>query len=124
MPATLSILTNVFSPEERPRAIGIWAGVSGLGVAIGPITGGYLLDHYWWGSIFLVNVPVIAVALVGGAILVPNSRDPESPPLDYVGAALSVTMLLSLLYGIIEGPSHGWTLTADPRSLRASAWCC
>lgn len=109
MPATLSILTNVFSPAERPRAIGIWAGVSGLGVAIGPITGGYLLGHFWWGSIFLVNVPVIIVALVAGAILVPNSRDPESPPLDYLGALLSVTMLLSLLYGIIEGPSKGWT---------------
>ena len=109
MPATLSILTNVFSPEERPRAIGIWAGVSGLGVAIGPITGGYLLGHFWWGSIFLVNVPVIAVALVAGAILVPNSKDPESPPLDYVGAGLSVTTLLAILYGIIEGPSNGWT---------------
>jgi EmrB/QacA subfamily drug resistance transporter len=111
MPATLSILTNVFSPQERPRAIGIWAGVSGLGVAIGPITGGYLLGHFWWGSIFLVNVPVIAVALVAGVVLVPNSRDPEAPPLDYVGAALSVLMLLGLLYGIIEGPSKGWTST-------------
>lgn len=109
MPSTLSILTNVFPAEERGRAIGIWAGVSGLGVAIGPIAGGYLLEHFWWGSIFLVNVPVIAVALLAGAVLVPNSRDPEAPPLDYIGSLLSVLTLLCLLYAIIEGPSKGWT---------------
>src|SRR3954453_4470910 len=67
MPSTLSILTNVFPGPERGRAIGIWAGVSGLGVAIGPITGGYLLEHFYWGSIFLVNIPVIAIALVAAA---------------------------------------------------------
>jgi EmrB/QacA subfamily drug resistance transporter len=109
MPSTLSILTNIFPAEERGRAIGIWAGVSGLGVAIGPITGGWLLGRYWWGSIFLVNVPVIVIALLAGALLVPNSKDPESPPLDYLGAALSVSTLLCLLYAIIEGPGHGWT---------------
>ena len=109
MPSTLSILTNVFPSDERGRAIGIWAGVSGVGVAVGPITGGYLLEHFYWGSIFLVNIPVIAVALVAGAVLVPNSRDPHAPRLDLVGTVLSVTMLFALLYAIIEGPTHGWT---------------
>jgi EmrB/QacA subfamily drug resistance transporter len=109
MPSTLSILTNVFRPAERGRAIGIWAGVSGLGVAIGPITGGYLLEHFYWGSIFLVNIPVIAVALIAGTLLVPNSRDPYAPKLDLVGTVLSVTTLVTLLYGIIEGPNRGWT---------------
>ena len=108
MPSTLSILTNVFAPDERGRAIGIWAGVSGLGVAIGPITGGYLLEHFYWGSIFLVNIPVIAVALIAGSVLVPNSHDPHAPKLDLVGTVLSVATLVTLLYGIIEGPSRGW----------------
>ena len=77
MPSTLSILTNVFPAEERGRAIGIWAGVSGLGIAIGPIVGGWLLSHFWWGSVFLVNVPVVIVALVAGRLIVPNSKDPS-----------------------------------------------
>ena len=76
MPSTLSILTNVFPADEPGRAIGIWAGVSGVGVAVGPITGGYLLGHFYWGSIFLVNMPVIAVALIAGGVLVPNSAIP------------------------------------------------
>src|SRR5579864_234603 len=97
MPATLSILTNVFPPAERARAIGIWAGVSGLGVAIGPITGGYLLDHFWWGSVFLVNVPVIAVTLIATWAFVPHSLNPEAPPLDPVGTVLSVVGLLGVL---------------------------
>src|SRR5690348_5355333 len=118
MPSTLSILTNVFPPEERGRAIGIWAGISGVGVAIGPITGGYLLQHFWWGSIFIVNVPVIVLALVATFTLVPDSRDPSAPPLDLVGVVLSVAMLVSLLYGIIEGPNRGWT---DPVILGAFA---
>jgi EmrB/QacA subfamily drug resistance transporter len=109
MPTTLSVLTNVFSPEERGRAIGIWAGVSGIGVAIGPIVGGYLLEHFYWGAIFLVNVPVIIVTLIASAILVPNSRDPHAPKLDLVGTVLSVVMLVSLLYAIIEGSARGWT---------------
>jgi EmrB/QacA subfamily drug resistance transporter len=109
MPSTLSILTNVFPSDERGRAIGIWAGVSGLGVAIGPITGGYLLEHFYWGAIFLVNIPVIAVALIAGTLLVPNSRDAHAPKLDLVGTVLSVSMLVTLLYGIIEGPNRGWT---------------
>ena len=110
MPATLSILTNVFhDPTERRRAIALWAGVAGLGVAIGPLTGGWLLKHFWWGSVFLVNVPVIAVALVATVIIVPESKDASAPPLDVGGVVFSIVGLFGLLYGIIEGPARGWT---------------
>jgi EmrB/QacA subfamily drug resistance transporter len=108
MPSTLSILTNVFPAHERPKAIGVWAGISGGGAALGPIASGWLLEHFWWGSVFLVNVPVIVLALVAGRLLLPTSRDPEQPPLDIPGALLSIVGLGSLVYGIIEGPSHGW----------------
>lgn len=108
MPSTLSILTNVFPAQERPKAIAIWAGISGGGAALGPIASGYLLEHFWWGSVFLVNLPIILVALVAVALLVPSSRDAEEQPLDVPGAALSIVALGSLVYGIIEGPHHGW----------------
>ena len=109
MPATLSILTNVFPAEERAKAIAIWAAVSGLGVAIGPTAGGVLLESFSWGAVFLVNLPVVAVALLAGKHLIPNSRDPEAPPLDLVGAGLSVAGLTGLVYAIIEAPVAGWT---------------
>jgi EmrB/QacA subfamily drug resistance transporter len=110
MPATLSILTNVFRDDsERARAIAVWAGVSGLGVAIGPLAGGYLLEHFWWGSIFLVNVPIVIVTVIAAVIIVPESRDPHAASLDLLGTTLSTTGLIALLYGIIEGPSDGWT---------------
>jgi EmrB/QacA subfamily drug resistance transporter len=108
MPSTLSILTNVFPPEERGRAIGVWAGVSGLGIAIGPIVGGWLLNHFWWGSVFFVNVPVVIFALIAGRLIVPNSKDPSPHALDPAGAILSIAGLVSLVYGIIEAPTHGW----------------
>ncbi|MDQ3943749.1 MAG: DHA2 family efflux MFS transporter permease subunit [Actinomycetota bacterium] len=109
MPATLSILTNVFPPQERARAIAIWAGLAGAGAAFGPIASGFLLEHFGWGSVFLVNLPVVAAALIGGRLLVPRSKDTAPPPLDPVGAVLSIAGLGALLYGIIEGPNHGWT---------------
>jgi EmrB/QacA subfamily drug resistance transporter len=107
MPATLSILTNVFPKDERAKAIGIWAGVSGLGIVAGPTLGGLLLLHFWWGSVFLINVPVVVVALVAGHFLVPTSRDPASPRLDPVGTALSIVGLTLVLYSIIEAPTKG-----------------
>ncbi|MDQ2648866.1 MAG: DHA2 family efflux MFS transporter permease subunit [Actinomycetota bacterium] len=112
MPSTLSILTNVFPAHERPKAIALWAGISGGGAALGPVASGFLLEHFWWGSVFLVNVPVIILALIAGKVLVPTSRDPEQPPLDIPGAALSIVGLGTLVYGIIEGPLHGWTSTS------------
>jgi EmrB/QacA subfamily drug resistance transporter len=108
MPATLSILTNVFPPQERAKAIGIWAGLAGAGAAIGPIAGGFLLEHFSWSSVFFLNIPVVVVGLVGGALLVPTSKDPEGHPLDPVGAVFSIGGLVALVYGVIEGPNHGW----------------
>ncbi len=109
MPATLSIITNVFTdPRERGKAIGVWAGVSAVGLGLGPITGGFLLEHFWWGSIFIVNVPVVIAGLVLGYAFIPESRDPTHARLDPVGAILSIAALGSLLWAIIEGPSKGW----------------
>ena len=108
MPATLSILANVFPPAERARAIAIWAGFSGAGAAIGPVMSGLLLEHLWWGSVFFVNVPIVVVALIAGALVVPTSRDPNHGKLDPIGAAISVVALVSLLYAIIEAPVEGW----------------
>ncbi len=109
MPATLSILTSVFPPQQRAQAIAVWAGFAGAGAAIGPIAGGWLLEHFYWGSVFYLNVPVVILALIGGRFLVPTSRDPESVTLDLVGAGLSIVGLGALLYGIIEGPIQGWS---------------
>ncbi len=112
MPSTLSILTNVFTePRERAKAIGIWAGVAGL-AGLGPITGGILLSHFWWGSVFLVNVPIVALGLVAGFFLIPDSRDPSQPRLDPGGALLSIAALGTLLWAIIEAPGRGWTATS------------
>jgi EmrB/QacA subfamily drug resistance transporter len=109
MPSTLSILTNVFTdPKERGRAIGVWAGVAAIGIGLGPVTGGFLLAHFWWGSVLLVNVPVVGIALLAGYFLVPTSKDPASPRLDPLGAVLSIGAIGSLLWAVIAGPSHGW----------------
>ncbi|XRQ03349.1 MFS transporter [Actinomadura welshii] len=107
MPQTLSIITNVFEPHERGRAIGIWAGAVGLAIAIGPLTGGLLLAHFWWGSVFLINVPVIAAAIALMVFLVPESRNPQPGRLDPVGVLLSVIGLVVLSYGIIRGGETG-----------------
>ena len=112
MPSTLSILSNVFPSRERAKAIAIWAGISGSGAAIGPVASGFLLEHFWWGSVFLVNLPIIAAAIVAGWLLVPKSKDASESPLDPVGALLSIVGLSALVYAIIEGPHHGW-LTAE-----------
>ena len=117
MPATLSIITNVFTdPRERGKAIGIWAGVSAVGLGLGPITGGFLLEHFWWGSIFIVNVPVVIIGLVLGYAFIPESKDPSHAQLDPVGAVLSIVSLGVLLWAIIEAPSKGW---GDPEIVAA-----
>jgi MFS transporter, DHA2 family, multidrug resistance protein len=108
MPSTLSILTNIFPPEERGRAISIWVGVAAGGAAIGPSGSGFLLEHFWWGSVFLVNVPLAVLALVAGVRLVPTSRDPAGHPFDITGALISILGIGALVYALIEAPVHGW----------------
>jgi len=109
-PATLAILTNVFAdPRERAAAIGAWSGVSGLAVAGGPILGGWLLEQYWWGSVFFVNVPIVIVALAGIVAVVPESRDRHTPRLDLVGAGLSIAAMTAIVFAVIEAPAWGWT---------------
>lgn len=110
MPSTLSILASVFTgDDERLQAIGIWSGTTGIGVAIGPVAGGWLLAHYWWGSVFLVNVPIALVGFCAAAWFVPNSRSPASKRPDIVGAVLSIVGMGLLLWGIIEAPSRSWS---------------
>lgn len=111
MPATLSIITNVFPAPERGKAIGVWAATAGVAVALGPLIGGFLLEHFYWGSVFLVNIPIVVIGIIAGVYLIPNSKDPAAPKLDPVGAVLSIVGLSLLLYAVIEGPTHGWTST-------------
>jgi len=109
MPATLSIITSIFPPQERPRAIAVWAGFAGAGASIGPIVTGGLLEGFWWGSTLLVNVPVVMAIMAAVWAFAPDSRDDTHTPLDPVGAGLSLIGLSSLIFGIIQGPADGWT---------------
>jgi EmrB/QacA subfamily drug resistance transporter len=109
MPSTLSVIANVFPREERARAITIWAGVSGLGVGLGPLIGGLLIENFEWFAVFLINVPIALLALVLGFVLVPESRDPSGARLDLPGAVLSIGAVSALVYAIIEAPAAGWT---------------
>ncbi len=108
MPATLSIITHVFPGHERAKAISIWAAFAGLGGAIGPVIGGYLIVNHSWQAIFYLNLPVVALALAASVLIVPTSRDPSHARLDVVGALLSIISLAAILFGVIEGPSRGW----------------
>jgi MFS family permease len=109
MPSTLSVLGNIFPEAERGRAISIWSGVGGTFTAVGPLVGGLLLSRFWWGSVFLVNVPVVIVALVLVARWVPRSHDPAAPPVDRWSALLWWGALTAVIVAIIEGPQRGWT---------------
>jgi EmrB/QacA subfamily drug resistance transporter len=109
MPATLSIITNTFPPEERGRAIGLWAAIAGVATALGPISGGFLIEHFYWGSIFLVNLPIVVVALGASVFVIPTSKDPSKPALDPIGAVLSIVGLMALVYGFIQAPDSGWS---------------
>jgi MFS family permease len=108
MPATLSILGNIFSEQERGRAIAIWSGVAGIAAALGPVVGGILLSRFWWGSVFLVNIPVVIVTVAATVFLVPRSRAEVARTIDSPGAALWAGSLALLLFAIIEGPVRGW----------------
>jgi EmrB/QacA subfamily drug resistance transporter len=109
MPSTLSIIANVFDEAERPKAIAAWSAVSGLGIVVGPLLGGWLVEHFAWNAIFLVNVPVVVASIVAILLVVPESKAVRAPGLDPVGALLSVGGLVALVYGIIEVPSRGWS---------------
>ena len=121
MPSTLSIIANVFDEGERPKAIAAWSAVSGLGIVVGPILGGWLLEHFAWSAIFLVNVPVVIAGIVAILLVVPESKAVRAPALDPVGAALSVAGLVALVYGIIEVPAQGWDDPVIIGSLAAAA---
>lgn len=109
-PATLAVITADFpEPALRRTAIAVWAGASGLGVAIGPVAGGWLLTHFHWGSIFFINVPLIALVLLGAAVLIRESRDSTPHPFDPAGNALAVVGVVALVWALIEGPGLGWT---------------
>jgi MFS transporter, DHA2 family, integral membrane protein len=111
MPATLSIITTIFPPEERGRAIAVWAGFAGAGGAIGPIVSGALLERYWWGSAMLVNLPLVVLTFVAIWMFAPESRDETKTPLDPVGAVLSLAGLGALVFAIIQGGDEGWMTT-------------
>ncbi|MFD8391443.1 MFS transporter [Streptomyces sp. NPDC059680] len=105
---TLAVAMQIFTPEEQPKAIGIWSAVAALGFAAGPLIGGFVLNHYWWGAIFLINIPVAVLALVAVAAL-PESKSPRGDRPDLLGALLSTIGMASLVFAIISGPHHGWT---------------
>jgi EmrB/QacA subfamily drug resistance transporter len=109
LPATLSIISATFPPKERPQAIALWAALFALGVGIGPVLGGFLLEHFHWNSVFLVNIPVGLVAIVGVALFLNESKDEHAPPIDVPGVVLSILGLFSLIYGIIDAGVYGWT---------------
>ncbi|OIK05954.1 MFS transporter [Streptomyces monashensis] len=115
---TLAVAMQIFTPEEQPRAIGIWSAVNALGFATGPLIGGFLLGHFWWGSMFLVNIPVAALALVAVVALVPESKNPRGDRPDLFGALLSTVGMAAVVFAIISGPLHGWT---SPRVLATAA---
>jgi EmrB/QacA subfamily drug resistance transporter len=109
MPATLSIILSSFPFHERPKAIAIWSAFAGVGAAFGPVTSGLLLRHFWWGSVFFINIPLVLLLLVLSTIVLPTGKNPIGHPLDPIGALLSVVGLVTLVFGIIEGPDRGWS---------------
>jgi EmrB/QacA subfamily drug resistance transporter len=109
MPATLSILNSVFPPRERPQAIAAWSAVAGVGIVIGPTLGGLLLSHFWWGSVFLINIPLVALALAGVLLTVPETAEPGRGRLDFTGTLMIAGALFLVVDAIIEAPARGWT---------------
>jgi len=121
-PSTLSILTNVFTERaQRAGAIAVWGAVSGIGVVLGPIVGGLLLEYFWWGSVFVVVVPIGVLCLVLTVLLVPDSRDPSTPGLDIPGLVLSTAGIGLLVHTIIEAPARGWLAGATLLAFAVSA---
>lgn len=104
----LSALTVLFTEDERPRAVGVWSAMNFLALPIGPILGGWLLSHVWWGWVFLMNIPVVVLGLIAASLLIPESRAPRRPALDWAGLVSSVAGLVGVTYGLIEAGQHGW----------------
>jgi EmrB/QacA subfamily drug resistance transporter len=109
MPSTLSTISSVFPEKERGQAIGVWAGLNAIGIALGPVIGGLLVEHFRWNSIFMINIPIAAIALILGWFLVPDTRNSTPSKLDLTGNLLSLVGLSALIYGLINGGSRGWT---------------
>ncbi|ROT33452.1 DHA2 family efflux MFS transporter permease subunit [Micromonospora sp. HM5-17] len=109
MPVAFAVLPALFPPAERPKAVAVVVVGTGVGIPLGPLIGGYLLEHFWWGSIFLINVPMVVIALAAIGLLLPESRDPKPPRPDLPGSALSIGGLGMLVYGLIEAPGRGWS---------------
>ncbi|MGY3681465.1 MFS transporter [Streptomyces sp. TE33382] len=105
---TLAVIVQIFDDSERVKAIGLWATVNSLGFAVGPLLGGFMLDHYWWGAIFLINIPVAVIGLIAVVRLVPESKNPQGDRPDLLGALLSTIGMTAVVYAIISGPEHGW----------------
>lgn len=120
MPLSMSVIPVTFGPDERPKAVGLVTAAGALGFPLGPILGGWLLDHFWWGSIFLLNVPTAAIAMLACVFLIRESRDPSSPRVDPVSGVLSATGLGALVYAIIEAPQDGW---GSPRVIGTLVLC-
>ncbi|POX59862.1 MFS transporter [Streptomyces sp. Ru62] len=118
MPLALSVLPSLFGPGERTKAVGLISAASALGMPLGPIIGGWLLDHFWWGSVFLINLPMAAIGIAACVFLLPETSDPASPKVDVPSTALTATGLGALIYAIIEAPERGW---ADPLVLGTAA---
>src|SRR5438874_11257980 len=108
MPSTLSILINVFPVSERPKAIAVWSGIAGGGAALGMILNGFVLEHFSWHSVFVLNLPLAAGALAVGALIVPTSKDPGGGRIDLLGVVLFTAGIASLIYALIEAPANGW----------------
>ncbi|MFF3402478.1 MFS transporter [Streptomyces sp. NPDC002659] len=118
MPSTLALIRNIFhDPKERSLAIGIWGAMASAGAAVGPVVGGFLLEHFWWGSVFLINLPVMAVLVLVGIKLLPESKSPVSGPWDLISVGLSLVGIVGVVYGIKEAATHGLTWEACAAAL-------
>ncbi|MDX6739999.1 MFS transporter [Actinocorallia sp. A-T 12471] len=110
MPSTLALIRNIFTdPRERSLAVGVWASSASAGAALGPLVGGVLLEHFWWGSVFLINLPVMALLVLVGIRLLPESRDPSPGPWDLPSVGLSLVGMVGVVYALKEAASHGWS---------------
>lgn len=125
MPSTLALIRNLFNdPRERSLAIGIWGAMASAGAAVGPVVGGFLLEHFWWGSVFLINLPVMAVLVVVGVRMIPESKNPAPGPWDLMSVALSLVGMIGVVYAIKDLAAHGasWEVAVAGIGGAAALW--